>query len=226
MMRTPRRPITMKELLQAQTLERQGYSQREIAALLGHACHSAIGRHLRRSGPCPRGPATVSALPRRRRELRACVREGLYASQIAVRMKIGIATVWRWLRRLRLKAADGRAVVARPRSEETLERIAQGNSEHLRGVCAALGWPEVTIPVHARILALLAAGGPLTHQEITQGLRRRTFARRGGQPRCPCVVRSVKQLQHLRMVVKTRGPGHRVSYSVSAWLLARRGDLS
>lgn len=225
------RPLTTKEVNLAAEWERQGYSHREIAALLSRPCHRTIEKHLRRRGPNPHGPR--DGLPGREQEVCDLHALGLYVSQIARRLKVSHHTARNWLRRLGLSAPDGRRTAGgRTHTSDELERMVIGQEDRRRERCAELGWPEVSRPIHARILAALAtAGVPLTHQQIAAALGRRTSPRRGGQPICPDLARRIRELcTPLRaqrgqgLVLLIRGPGPRVTYAVAPWLLLRRQE--
>lgn len=220
-----RRAFTMLEVRRALDMECRGYSQREIARALGRRCHRQLGKHLRRHRARPRPPR--DGLPENAARLRRLHARGASIAFMARELRVSQTTVRRWLVRLGLSQPG----VSRPRnagrvqSAETRERIARAKSENERRVCAALSWPEVTIPAHARVLALLSASGPLSHAEIAARLGLKLYrgpTRPKGQN-----AELVKNLSRLRrglryVVLLPRSGGTPPRYAVAPWLLARR----
>lgn len=228
-----RRPWTLKEIARAVELEAQGYSQREIAALLGHG-RSGVCRHLAARSPRPRTPP--SRLPACERALRRHVAEGeLTGAAICRALSVSRSTLRRWLRLLGLAyqapAAARHATGPRP-------ELALFTSDRCRAYCRELGWPEVSCPTQARVLALLAASpAPLTHAEIARGLGMRLFrppGREDWQGRSPALARHLARLavgsREARLPGKVTvlpppaGAGRALRYRVSDWLLARRNE--
>lgn len=104
------------------------------------------------------------------------------------------------------------------RTEAGNELQGNGPASRCRRECERLGWPEVTRPSHARVLAFLAHAGPSTLREIAAGIG-------WSQNTTTHLSRRVRMLRRLRYVEMSTGKRHakqNTRYAVAAWLLARK----
>lgn len=229
------RPWSTAEVRRALELRRMGFTLAEAARALGRS-ESRLREHLAGRDPLARpAPRPVPEA-----ELRALAANGLTPSQMARELSLPLTTVWNRLRALGVPYSRQRAP-APPPSGEAREACGAAQSGRNRDICGALGWPEVVVPAHARVLAALAALGPLDHASLALalgwalrvgprgGLRSQALANRLGELTRPFDVdkegapdgklrREERQRRYVEVI-----PGRPRRYAVAAWLMARRG---
>lgn len=94
--------------------------------------------------------------------------------------------------------------------------------DYFRRLCAELGWPEVNVPAHARILQALSAG-PLLTSALYASLGWTYRGNQHGSNRNTHAKKTLRSMHALGYLVRTRQPGQReYTWSIAAWLLARR----
>ncbi len=133
----------------------------------------------------------------------------LTVRQLAQRFHASYHRVYRRLARMGVDARPDPACTPAGRTVEQRERLA--GKGKCRAICEALGWPEVTRPGEARVLAYLASAGPSLMPLIQAGTSMSLRHLR----------RCLARLCHLRHV--TVSPNRRL-YAVAPWLLARRAE--
>jgi hypothetical protein len=208
----PYRHWTYPEVRRCVEMVRSGIEQKEVARILGRHPGN-VGRLYRRGTAGHRTRRAITA--ETEDAIRRLVAEGKSRLVIHQELSIPYSTLGPLLRRLNLKAADGRSEPRPPqppRTRETRRRLAIARTDADRRKCERLGWPECYHPSDAKALSLIAAGTSTLPAFRTAGWRR-------------CVAaRVLLRLVRFGLAVRSGEPGHYV-YTIAPHLLARRnGD--
>lgn len=148
-MRAKIRFWTLREVNRLRELHGMGFTQREMATLLGRSLGS-VSEHVARliGGKRPFSEA------QRVEQVRALAAKGLTARAIGRRIGLSESRVWA----LAKKAGVGLASRGWRLSHEGRQACGMASCVRSREQAARLGWPEVTKPSPARILEALLAG--------------------------------------------------------------------
>jgi hypothetical protein len=203
-----RKPWTAKAVREAVALIAAGSTHAEAAAAVGRPGGGRmLGKYWRRANP--RHERRPGLTPERRELLARWHAAGWALERMAARLAASVSITRRWLKALGLAMPDRRRA-SRPRPARVAAKYAATRLENSRLACDAMGWPEATRPMDARVLSLLEAG-PKTAAELAQALGYRL-----GGP--------FYRLVALRLVECVGRRGRAKLWGVAGWLLASRGE--